>query len=386
MSDMTDGPGGIGRRAFLGRAGVGLGALALPGFLAACGGDDGEKTTTSGGSGASSESPAIEKLLAAVTSKQLVVAGFGGTTQEVRGKVFLEPFAKRVGLRVVQPLVDGQLGDQMLLGEVPAKWDMAHSSNWMVLYALKKGKKPLPKLPAGIPREDLVAAPINEYSVQTFVTAYVAGSLKGTFPTELSWADFYDTKKFPGKRIVPGPGYYEGVAEPALLADGVNPDELYPLDLERAAHKISSIWDDLIFYNQYPQIQQMLSSKAGSVASGPNGIITGLQNKGVDVVINWKANPITAANCFIINPDAPNMDAAVAYAGWVTDLKRQADFATQTHYGPGFQKAFDMVAPDVRKQIPTAPEHHPVPTSETWLAEHYDELIKFNEKLFNDNK
>jgi putative spermidine/putrescine transport system substrate-binding protein len=389
---MTQHDEGLGRRQFLGRVGLGVGALALPGFLAACGSDD-ESTTTAAAGGTTAaaaagggESAEIKALLDAVKSKRLVIAGFGGTTQDIRTEVFLDGFAERTGVRVLQPSVEGTLGDDMLLGKIPAKWDLAHSSNWMALYAAKNGKKPLVELPAGVPREDLVSEDIRPYSIQTFVTAYVAGSLKGTFDKELTWADFFDTKKYPGKRIVPGPGYYEGVAEPALLADGVSPDELYPLDLERAAAKISSIWDDLVFYDSYPQIQQYLTSKTGAIASGPNGIIQGLQNKGVDSVVHWAANPITAANCFFINPGAPDMDAALAYAGWVTDPKRQAEFATKTHYGPGFKEVFDALPADVQDGLPTNPKYKPVPTSEEWLAENYDQLVAFNKKLFDDNK
>lgn len=387
---MTQHDEGLGRRQFLGRMGVGLGALAIPGFLAACGGDGGAGSTGTATTGAAAaagggESAEIKALLDGVKSKRFVIAGFGGTTQDVRTEVFLDPFAERTGVAVLQPTVDGSLGDDMLLGKTKAKWDMAHSSNWMALYAAKNGEKPLVELPAGVPREDLVAADIRPYSIQTFVTAYVAGSLKGTFDKELTWADFYDTRKYPGKRIVPGPGYYEGVAEPALLADGVSPDELYPLDLERAAAKISSIWDDLVFYDSYPQIQQYLTGKSGAIASGPNGIIQGLQNKGVDTQVHWAANPITAANCFFINPGAPNMDAAVAYAAWVTDAKRQAEFVTKTHYGPGFQAVFDALPADVQAGLPTNPKYRPVPTSEQWLADNYDDLVAFNKKLFSDN-
>ena len=58
-----------------------------------------------------------------------------------------------------------------------------------------------------------------------------------------SWADFWDVKKFPGKR-----SYRKGVAgalEPALMADGVPPDKVYecfaPGGIERAIKKIKEL-------------------------------------------------------------------------------------------------------------------------------------------------
>jgi putative spermidine/putrescine transport system substrate-binding protein len=382
-------PGGtpLDRRAFLGRAGLGVGALALPGILASCGGDDDEGSA--GGSGSSTSTTAssgADALLDKVTSKQIVIAGYGGTTQDVRSEVFIDPFSKKVGVRPVQPTVEGSLGDDMILGKTPAKWDMSHSSNWFIGYALKNGDKPLPTLDPAVPREDLTPANERDYSVQTFVTAYVAGHLPDTFGADgpKSWADIFDTKRFPGKRIVPGPGFYEGVAEPALLADGVAPADLYPLDLERAQAKIASIWDDLVFYTEYPQMQTLLTSKSGAIAIGPNGLIQGLVNKGVDVTIAWGAVPILAPNCFIINPDAPNMDAAQAYAGWVTDPERIAAFCKATHYGPGFKAAFDAMEEETKAGLPNAPGRETASYDSAYFVDNYDKLIAFNKKLFKD--
>jgi putative spermidine/putrescine transport system substrate-binding protein len=378
------------RRAFLGRAGLGVGALALPSFLAACGDDEdgggGGSASSGSGSSTTAANPDLEALLDNVKSKQIVIAGYGGTTQDARSEIFIKPFAERVGVRPIEPMVEGSLGDDMILGTTDAKWDMSHSSNWFVLYALKNGKKPLPKLDPAIPREDLTPPDEAEYSVQTFVTAYVAAHLPGTFEGDgpKSWADVYDTKKFPGKRIVPGPGFNEGVAEPALLADGVAPDELYPLDLERAQAKIASIWDDLVFYTEYPQMQTLLTSKSGAIAIGPNGLLQGLVNKGVDVTIAWDAVPILAPNCFIINPDAPNLDAAQAYAGWVTDPKRIAEFCKATNYGPGFEAAFDEMDDETKNNLPNAPGRETASYDSAYFVDNYDKLIAFNKKLFKD--
>src|SRR5215211_5364024 len=118
------------RRAFLGRAGLGVGALALPGLLASCGDDDDGASAPSSGSltATTSASSGIDKLLDGVTSKQIVIAGYGGTTQDARSEIFIKPFAKRVGVRPLEPMIEGSLGDDMILGTTKPKWDMSHSS------------------------------------------------------------------------------------------------------------------------------------------------------------------------------------------------------------------------------------------------------------------
>jgi putative spermidine/putrescine transport system substrate-binding protein len=54
-----------------------------------------------------------------------------------------------------------------------------------------------------------------------------------------SWADFWDVKKFPGRRCLPA--WPRFVFEAALMADGVEKSKLYPLDMERALKKVKEI-------------------------------------------------------------------------------------------------------------------------------------------------
>ncbi|WP_271610858.1 extracellular solute-binding protein [Bradyrhizobium sp. CCBAU 21360] len=52
----------------------------------------------------------------------------------------------------------------------------------------------------------------------------------GTHPT--NFAEFFDLKKFPGRRALPNRA--DLVLEVALLADGACSNEIYPLDIDRA--------------------------------------------------------------------------------------------------------------------------------------------------------
>ena len=79
----------------------------------------------------------------------------------------------------------------------------------------------------------------------TFNMNYNADEFSGDQPT--SWTDFLDTEGFPGS-VECGEHVVNG-ARGALLADGVAPEDLYPLDLDRAFAKLDTIRDDLTFYD-----------------------------------------------------------------------------------------------------------------------------------------
>jgi putative spermidine/putrescine transport system substrate-binding protein len=376
------------RRALLKRAGIAGSFIAMPSLLAACGDD--EESGGGGSSGGTSssapagESPELTKLLDGIKSKQVIIGNYGGTTEDSRRVAFWDPFTERTGVKVVPADIPGNLGNQMLAGEVPAKWDAFHGSPSESLTARLNGKKELPTVPE-IAYEDLLPEEFQPYAFQSFFVGYVPATLPGTFTDAQpqTWADFFDTKKFPGKRSWPAKFYTSGTHEAALLADGVAPDEIYPMDIERAHAKIESILDDLVVYEEFPQAQSFLTSKTVSMSYGPNGLWKGLMDKNVDVEVLWTMTPVLQPNSMCIMPDAPDMDAVMALAAFCNDPARQAVFANRTSYGPPSQATFDELSEDEKALLPNAPGREVVEPDIKWLAENESKLLESNNQLFS---
>src|SRR3546814_689581 len=72
-----------------------------------------------------------------------------------------------------------------------------------------------------------------------------------------TWQQFWDVEAFPGKRALPN---YPTYALPvALLADGVKPEDLYPLDLDRAFASLEKIKDHVaVWWEAGAQPPQLL--------------------------------------------------------------------------------------------------------------------------------
>jgi putative spermidine/putrescine transport system substrate-binding protein len=195
----------------------------------------------------------------------------------------------------------------------------------------------------------------------------LTGTYEGDQPQ--TWADFFDTEKFPGKRAWPGSSFSLGTFEAALIADGVAPEDLYPLDFERGKAKIRSIWDDLVFYDAFPAVQQLLTSEAATIGFAPNGLWQGLVNQGVDTTVLWTATPLLALNSEVIIPGAPNLDAVQALAAFCAQPDRQAEFAIQTNYGPPSSAAFDFMTEEQAANLPNSPGRASASFDVEWLAE-----------------
>ena len=372
------------RRGLLKRGGIGASALLLPGVLAACGSSSSSSSgAASSNAAASTESPALTKVLDNIKSKQVIVATYGGDTEAARKKVFWDPFTARTKVQVIEADA-GALGDQMQQGLIPTKWDAFHGSTDEAYAALLTGKKKIPRLPS-LAWENLIEKRFEPYMWQSFFIGYVPATLPGNFtgtqPT--TWADFFDTKKFPGKRAWPGEPYTSGTRQAALLADGVAPDKVYPMDIERADAKIKSIFSDFLFYQQFPQAQSFLTSHAVSMSFGPNGLFHELQTKGVSVDIILTATPILEANGMNIMPDPPNLDAVTALACFCNQPELQAQFAAMTNYGPPTKEAFSKLTKTQIAALPNAPGRPVVPQNTLYVGSVQNKLAADNKKLFS---
>ncbi len=329
------------RRDVLKTAGAIVSAAAVPSLLAACG-DDAE-TEAAGRT--------IEGI--AVKSDRVVVADFGGTTREARKRVYFDPFTSETGIGVITP--DWDPAKYALMGERgDSQWDGADTPP---LYAVKLHQaKSLQKFPPEVTRSEVVSEPYRDYDTAGYTISINQGYLKDTFPRggPESWADFWDVKKFPGKRAL-SVGFY--MIEPALLADGVKPEELYPLDFDRAFAKLEEIRGDCLFYKSLAEGQLYLQAGTVAVAALTNGRLYGLGLQGVELEVVWNEALYQGWNGATVPNGAPHADAMFALAEFMMDPQRQANFAEATGYGPANPAALELMDDALLAQMPNSEEH-----------------------------
>lgn len=319
----------------------GLFAAAAPLLLTACVGasESDEATVAEGGGG---------------LSGQVVWADFGGPTNEARQEIYFDDFTAETGVKVISEVEADAIANAMMAGE-DGEYDAMHVG----LDHVYANKENLAELTPDVARDENLPEDIRDYAFGTFFVGHAMGYLTETFPDggPQTWADFWDTEKFPGKRAWAGaPGSYDSSAEIALMADGVAAEDLYPLDLERAGRKLDELRGDMVFYQSYPEIQTLLTSGTAAIAMGPSGQYSSLINAGEDVTISWN-QAMVAPNVMTIGSKAPNLDNIMALADFFNDPQRQADFAARTGYGPGNPDAFDLMDDATKAKVVNAPEH-----------------------------
>ncbi|WP_054302860.1 ABC transporter substrate-binding protein [Gemmobacter sp. LW-1] len=309
----------------------------------------------------------------AAMAEDMVFTSWGGTTQDAQAANWAQPFTEKTGTGVMQdgPTDYGKIKAMVEAGAVT--WDVVDAEfDW----ALQAGKQGLlePLDFTVIDKAKLDPRFVSDYAVGSFYYSFVLGWNPANFsdaqPATL--ADLFDTTKFPGKRT-----FYKwsapGVIEAALLADGVAPDALYPLDLDRAFAKLDTIKSDIIWWEGGAQSQQLLASGEAPIGFFWNGRLAALQADGMPVGISWDQN-ITAADALVVPKGTAHKDAAMKFIAEATSAEGQAAFAAATGYAPVNLGSADLMDPAVRATLPDAQTAVQVNADMAYWAEHRDEI------------
>ncbi|MGH3467990.1 MAG: extracellular solute-binding protein, partial [Thermocrispum sp.] len=317
---------------------LGAGAVSVPGLLSACGASP--TTPTSGDSAAMPDD--INAKWPEITSTEVVLSGFGGETYQTRHSLVFNPFTELSGARVIDAPWDYGKFLTMVEASSP-EWDMIDFDGYSTVGLIQGGTAPA-KLADWVRRCDLVDTEFQDYAAGGYAYSVVMGWSNKLDGAPKTWADFFDTRRFPGKRAFPK-SIYAGTAEIALVADGVSKDNLYPLDLDRAFAKLDELKGDMVFYDSYAQGQQFLVQGSASMIATANSRMIQLRNS-EQGDFTYADAVLYPWSCFPMPVNARHADAANALIDFMSHPQVQAIVARELYLGPTVSATFDLLTED----------------------------------------
>jgi putative spermidine/putrescine transport system substrate-binding protein len=244
--------------------------------------------------------------------------------------------------------------------------------------------------PKIVPLDQLPEGSHNEYGFQNEIYSSVIAwntdefPLDGEHPENLE--DIFDTERFPGKRCLFNYPQYGATLEVALIADGVAPEDLYPLDIERALRKLDTIRDDIVWWDNGTKSIQYLIDGECSIGLTWNGrAFSRIKNDDVPVGMAW-GNALIHTGYLAIPKGAPNMENAQALvASWILDKQGQLDYVSKVGYPTPIKGLLELTDfPEaVRPFIPVGENVKSATVAdEDYYAENLDKIVdRFNEWL-----
>ena len=218
------------------------------------------------------------------------------------------------------------------------------------------------------------------YRVGSYLYATVITYNKQTFPTKhpANWAEFWDTKAFPGPRTLPDLGSGQAPLEFALIADGVAPDKLYPLDLPRAFKALNRIRESVPkFWDTGALSAQLMSDKEVVLGGLWNGRVQTIIDKGAPLGIEWNQNQIQV-QAYGIPKNSRDIKAAQLFIDFASQAAPQASYARELRYGPANVRAYDLLSPELLASMPGGEKYRAMGFYQdiTWWEDNRDRVNK----------
>ncbi len=217
----------------------------------------------------------------------------------------------------------------------------------------------------------------------SYIIAYDAEKYGDQAPTGM--ADFFDVEKFPGKRSMYKWG--SGMWEAALLADGVAPDKLYPLDLPRAHAKIAAFKDNVVSYwGGGAESQSVLLNGDASMAliwSTRASLIE--KDSGGRIKFIWDQGLISPGAMAVLKGNPGGKDNAMKFIASAQEPERQLVMFQMLGQGPA-NPATDALIPADQKGInpvDSANMAKQIPLDMEWYAENYSAALDEYTKIIS---
>ncbi|MCC8967876.1 ABC transporter substrate-binding protein [Bradyrhizobium sp. Pear76] len=294
---------------------------------------------------------------------QVVIASWGGTFQDALREAIFKPFEKATGIKVIEATGPTMPKLRAMLNTGSPEWDVVdmEPGDYQVLSSAGM----LQQIDyTAIDRSVFADFPqdaVQPFGVGTEVYAQVIAFNTRKYTqanAPKNWTDFWDIKKFPGPRVVPAGNGIVPPIEVALIADGVPPEKLYPLDFKRAYAALSRIKPSVIKWTTgSAEIYEALISGEAVLAGGVTHVRVQLaKEQGAPVDYVWD-QAMTGHSWWAILKGSKNVNNAQKFIEFASRPESQAALAKLVTIGPLNRKALDLIPAERAKLLPTYPEN-----------------------------
>lgn len=293
--------------------------------------------------------------------RPLTVVGWGGSSQDAHRQAYWNSFTKSTGITLREDSWRGGVGvlrTKVVGGDT--SWDIVQVETEDLILGCEEGLFQRLDWASLGGRDAFLPSAVHDCGVGAMLWSYVIGydgdRIKGTGPQ--TWADFWDVKRFPGKRGMRKTPKYS--LEFALMADGVAPDRVYPTlrtpaGIDRAFRKLDEIKPHVVWWSSISQVPDLLGSReiAMSVTS-PGRLVVANRAEGRNFKLSWDGN-IYAVDYWVILSNSPRRAEAAQLVRYMTRPEHQMRLPRFIPTGLTNVEANRRVDPVLKQDTPSDP-------------------------------
>lgn len=320
-------------------------------------------------------------FVAQAQARDLTVVSVGGALQDAYRKAYWQPYAKAKNEKLTED--SNQVGLTKIKAMVESNnviWDAVQMDEEDVVNGCDQGLlEEIDWKAQAANTKDIPASMIHRCGVASMLWSKVLSyDRKRIADGPKSWADFWDVKKWPGKRGLRKQA--KQTLEIALMADGVAAKDVYKVlatkaGQDRAFAKLDQLKPHIQWWESGAQPIEWLASGAVAMSSAYTGRIDAANKEGKQLAAVWK-NQIYGPTFWVVVKNAPNKAKAVDIINFMSDAKNQKVFAETIPYGPVNTRTQPLLSAEVLKNLPNAPQNldGELLQNTAFWADHLDEL------------
>ena len=304
------------------------------------------------------------------------IAFGGGRSSEIADEVWAKPFTKESGIKT--NMVEGgrSLSDFKSMALTKNfKYDVFAKGGSQAIIAQNEGL--LERIPGDFNMPAMSDPAWDKYEYLVAFLAYGNGigyDPKRNATAPKTWPEFWDTQKFPGRRSLWANA--EEMLEAALCADGADPKNLYPLDVERAFKSLAKIKDDIaVWIVEHSRSILLMQNAEVDFSVTYTGRVYRAQAQGVSLAVNKEAG-IAQPSFWGVLKGAPNKDAAWKFVEFATRPENVAAYVEKGGNQPTVKAAIPLLSADAKSKMIDFTLPNVVGMSLPWWAENFEEMNK----------
>jgi putative spermidine/putrescine transport system substrate-binding protein len=328
-------------------------------------------------------------FLAAAVSLTLTTSAFaaeklsyvtsGGVYLENIKKAFLQPIGKKLDIDWTIETADNDTQVRVQVASNNVTYDIVEFGASQCALGASQGL--YEKLDFSIiNNKELAPGSFSDYYVGSTVFSIVLAwnsKTVGANPPQ-SWADFWNTEKFPGTRSLRKTA--RGMLEAALMADGVPPEKVYPIDMDRAFVSLRKIKSKIkAWWLSGAESQQFMKEGGIDMIAAFNARMDSVASDGAPVSYTFNQG-ILDFGCWAIVKGSKKKDLAMKVLAEFVKPEYQAEMSRLSNYGAANTKILETgkISPELAKRLPTAPDNlrRQIFADPEWWVKHGTEAIE----------
>ncbi len=321
---------------------------------------------------------ALRSTMSFAAAKELVLVNWGGDAIKAYSEAYGQPFEKATGIPVKMDgsgPTEGAITAQAKSGNVT--WDIVDADPFTAITLGKKNY--LQKIDYDVVDKSKTRKGFGwDYAMSAYFFSYVIAYDSSLYPeAPTGMADFFDVEKFPGRRTM----YKWGVSswEAALLADGATPENLYPLDLDKAQEKLKAFKENVVsFWGGGAESQTAMLTGEASM-----GIVWSTRAKLIEeesdgrIKYIWDQGLLSPGAMAVLENNPGGRENAMKFLASMQDPEKQLVMFKMLGQGPANPAADELIPEDQRRHncVAAANVAKQIPLDMEWYAENYSSAL-----------